>query len=108
MLQRLFSKIPYGDLCNYVMQRYVTKSLPQTEEKFKKRYANAIRHRETYEKLSSKPIAKLQVETTGEASSLIEHARNRLESILSELEENVNRIATLSLTSTGSMSHTLG
>lgn len=36
-------------------------------------------------------LAKIQVETTGEVRSLIEHTRNRLESILNEIEENTTK-----------------
>ena len=57
LLQSLFSGVPYGHLLNYAMQRYVTKSLPQSERRFKERYDNAVRHRDVYEKSAVKPIS---------------------------------------------------
>ncbi len=36
-LQKLFSALPYGERINYVFQRFVTRGLPLTEEKFIKK-----------------------------------------------------------------------
>jgi ubiquinone/menaquinone biosynthesis C-methylase UbiE len=56
LLQRFFSFVPYGHYLNYVMQRYVTKSLPQSEASFELRWKNVIKHRDIFTKLSNKPI----------------------------------------------------
>jgi hypothetical protein len=38
------------------MQRYVTKSLPQSKASFESRWKNVIKHRDIFTKLSNKPI----------------------------------------------------
>lgn len=56
LLQRFFSSVPYGYWLNYAMQRFVTKSLPQSENTFKKRWENVIKHLDIFKKFSNKPI----------------------------------------------------
>jgi hypothetical protein len=56
LLQRFFSCVPYGYYLNYAMQRYVTKSLPQSENSFKARWEKVIKHCDYFRKFSDKPI----------------------------------------------------
>ncbi|GHT42557.1 hypothetical protein FACS189443_5720 [Planctomycetales bacterium] len=55
-MQRFFSILPYGEQLNYLMQRYVTRTLPSSESKFLERYQTAKSHFDIYKQYGETEI----------------------------------------------------
>ena len=56
-IQNIISKLPYAENLNYILQKYVTKSLPVPYEEFKIKIKTVKTHFDNLKKFGTKPIS---------------------------------------------------